>query len=266
MFTSTMSNASHTPVPSGFPAMIYIIRHGEKPSTVDTRARPLLPEFAAPTLGIDSQGNPNEHSLTPRGWQRAGALAVRFAASPIYDPSHSVAPSEDGSKRTGWYRPAALFASGYTDNGIDTSTIHRAYLTVQPLAEVLDEQDRANGGDGCQINALFEVKATKAAVAAILQAGPGTVLAAWEHHAIYEGRPAGGGGPSGLVSHLPISNPQDLPEAWPDDRFDLIWCFTRVPSSATKRSDATPTHRYTFSQQPQCLLAGDLYSVAGPGN
>lgn len=257
-----MSNASDTPAPSGPPAVIYIIRHGEKPSTIDARSRPLLPELVAPTLGTDSQGNPNEHSLTPRGWQRAGALAVRFASAPIVDRSRSAPHTEHDSHRIRWYRPEALFASRYTDNGIDTSTIHRAYLTLQPLAELLDEQNRADDGNGCRINATFDVKDTKAAIMAILRAGPGTVLVAWEHHAIYDRQPADGGRPSGLVAHLPISNPQDLPKAWPDDRFDLIWCFSRQQPSATDPSDATPA-RYTFTQQPQCLLAGDLPSAAG---
>lgn len=251
-----MSNASHTSTPSGFPAVIYIIRHGEKPSMIDSRARPLLPELVAPTVGTDSQGNPNEHSLTPRGWQRAGALALRFATAPVHNPSRSGPHREDASNRTGWYRPEALFASRYTDNGLDTSTMHRAYLTLQPLAELLDENGRAEGGDGCQINASFDVKDTKAAVAAILRSGPGTVLVAWEHHAIYERQLGDGGESSGLAAHLPISNSQDLPEAWPDDRFDLIWCFSRDQPSVTDRSDAS--QQYTFSQQPQCLLAGDL--------
>lgn len=247
-------NTSNNP---GSPALIYIIRHGEKPATINPQARPVLPELVSPTHGTDSQGNPNEHSLTPRGWQRAGAMAVRFATAPIYDPD---------SQGTTWCRPESLFASRYTDNDIDTSVVHRAYLTIQPLAELLDEQHRAGGGEGCQINASFEVKDTKAAVAAILRSGPGTVLVAWEHHAIYEKQPADGGGPSGLVAHLPISNPQDLPEAWPDDRFDLIWCFSQEKPSDGNRSEPKPTHHYTFSQYPQCLLAGDIGTVADPSH
>ena len=102
------------------------------------------------------------------------------------------------------------------------------------------------------------MKDTKAAVTAILRPGPGTVLVAWEHHAIYERQLGDGRESSGLAAHLPISNPQDLPEAWPDDRFDLIWCFSRKQRSATERYDATLTDRYTFSQRPQRLLAGHL--------
>ena len=243
--------------------LIYIIRHAEKPSTVDARSLPLLPELVAPTLGTDSRGNPNEHSLTPRGWQRAGALAARFSSAPMYDPRPNSQRKDDTPDRLVWYRPEALFASRYTDNGVDTSTVHRAYLTVQPLAQLLDEQDRATGGKGCGINASFDVKDTKAAVAAILDAGPGTVLVAWEHHAIYEKKPADGDGPSGLVSHLPLSNPHDLPGAWPDDRFDLLWCFTRQQLSATDQSEEAPSYRYTFSEQPQRLLAGDLAAADG---
>ncbi len=252
-----MSNASHTPDPSRSPAVIYIIRHGEKPSTADSNIRPELPELAAPTHGIDSQGNPNEHSLTPRGWQRGGALARRFATAPTFGPSPSGPQEDNDANPADWYQPEALFAARYTDNGIDTSTMHRAYLTLQPLAQLLDEKDRGEGGNGCQINAAFDVKDTKAAVAAILRAGPGPVLVAWEHHAIFQRGLGDGGEPSGLVAHLPLSNPQDLPDAWPDDRFDLLWCFTREHPSVTERSDAMRTHRYTFSEQTQNLLAGD---------
>ena len=77
---------------------------------------------------------------------------------------------------------------GYTDNGRDTTTLQRSYLTLQPLAELLDEKSRADGRGGCQIYAGLDAKDTKAAMAAILAAGPGTVLVALEHHAIHSGK------------------------------------------------------------------------------
>lgn len=40
------------------------------------------------------------------------------------------------------------------------------------------------------------------------------------------------------------------PKMWPEDRFDVVWVFTR-------RKD----HSWTFTQVPQLLLAGDGRSV-----
>src|SRR6478672_8454354 len=58
------------------PQQIYLIRHGEKPA--DPPASPLGAPAAAsgPPFGVDIDGNQNEHSLLPRGWQRCGALAA----------------------------------------------------------------------------------------------------------------------------------------------------------------------------------------------
>ena len=47
---------------------IYMIRHAEKPNGIGP-------------AGIDESGNPDGESLTPRGWQRAGAWTELFAPS-----------------------------------------------------------------------------------------------------------------------------------------------------------------------------------------
>ena len=52
------------------PRQIFTIRHAEKPA--DDAAN------SEPPFGIDINGNPNPHSLTPRGWQRSGALTDLF--------------------------------------------------------------------------------------------------------------------------------------------------------------------------------------------
>jgi broad specificity phosphatase PhoE len=81
-----------------------IIRHGEKP-----------PASGAPQ-GIDAQGNPEPHSLTPRGWTRARALVSLFAPTA-------------GPPRAGLARPAAIYAAGGT-----TTDGLRTRETVSPLA------------------------------------------------------------------------------------------------------------------------------------
>jgi hypothetical protein len=53
-----------------------------------------------------------------------------------------------------------------------------------------------------------------------------------------------------------ISTPQDtqIPQHWPDDRFDVVWSFTREVRSGT----------YTFDQIPELLLAGDIDERISP--
>src|SRR5215471_5095305 len=54
---------------------ILLIRHAEKP---DNESR-----------GVNSDGSPDEKSLTVRGWQRAGALFAQFAEAKFLFASHS---------------------------------------------------------------------------------------------------------------------------------------------------------------------------------
>jgi hypothetical protein len=51
-----------------------------------------------------------------------------------------------------------------------------------------------------------------------------------------------------LVRGFPISNADDVPHHWPDDRFDLIWVLTREPSDT----------EFVFSSVEQRLLDGDV--------
>ena len=71
---------SQRPAPgaSAPPELIYIIRHGEKPAYPPAADPGQDPPPPAPPFGVDYQGNQDEHSLLPRGWQRSGALAVLF--------------------------------------------------------------------------------------------------------------------------------------------------------------------------------------------
>jgi len=60
----------------------------------------------------------------------------------------------------------------------------------------------------------------------------GIVLIAWEHKVL----------PS-LIGHVPGA--PAVPAAWPDERFDMVWILERAEG------------RWSFSQRPQLLLAGD---------
>lgn len=72
---------------TAFPRTITIIRHGEKPTGEKHSA-----------LGVDLQGKERPDSLTPRGWQRAGALAVLLGGEQVPAP---------------FTRPSVLYTCGY---------------------------------------------------------------------------------------------------------------------------------------------------------
>jgi hypothetical protein len=87
------------------PDVIYIIRHGEKPSD-------------PPSAGVDFHGGPSEHSLLPRGWQRSGALVGLFdpARGGLRSPTVLLSPARDHPRKT---------------------ASHRTYQTIQGLSDRL---------------------------------------------------------------------------------------------------------------------------------
>lgn len=104
--------------------------------------------------GVTDAGHADEHSLTVRGWQRAGALA-RF-----------LAPVDGG----GELRPDAVFASRI-GKGSET---RRPQQTVSPLVAM-------------QPALFYDTAHLKTEVAALMSAvlsRSGTVLVAWEHSMI----------------------------------------------------------------------------------
>jgi hypothetical protein len=78
--------------------------------------------------------------------------------------------------------------------------------------------------------------------ASVLSDYSGVVLICWEHGHI----PA-------LAAALPAAQGAAIPGTWPDDRFDMIWAFTRLPGPAPLR--------YAFTQVPQRLLPGDAETI-----
>jgi len=169
--------------------MIMIVRHAEKPIAADVR-------------GVRPNGDHDRHSLSVRGWTRAGALVGLFA------PQH-------GEPEAGLQRPDAIYASGHADEGS-----RRPVQTVTPLAERLGQHIHHGRGLG-----------DEAALAAKLAVHDGAALVAWHHEAIPD-----------IARSL---GAVDFPEHWPDDRFDVVWTFTRDGGG------------WRFAQVPQLLLAGD---------
>ena len=118
---------------------ILLIRHSEKPVEGGKDA------------GVDAIGKPDPRGLTPRGWQRAGAL-VRWIVPALEGVPAPIAP------------PTAIFAAKPSESS------DRPLLTVQPLAKLLglEIDARFRGEDAAQL-----VKAADAI--------DGVALVCWRH-------------------------------------------------------------------------------------
>ena len=178
------------------PASIGIVRHAEKQLG------------DAPPLGVSVAGTPDPESLTPRGWQRAGALISLFVER---------AGTSGGALLP---TPSRLFASELGPH----SHSRRPIETLEPLSQRL----------GVTLDDPFLQDELDQLVAAI-RSCEGHVLVAWEHKRIP------------LIANRLVGDPARVPQAWPDDRFDLVWLFEPDPGEAT----------YRLRQVPQLLLAGD---------
>jgi len=199
------------------PEVIYIVRHGEKPADPPLAGPGQSPPEPVAPFGVDDQGNQDAHSLLPRGWQRSGALAV------LFDPAL-------GTLQAGLQTPAALLSPSY-GNPAETAA-HRTYQTIQGLGDRL----------GLPVVSAFAEGQEPQLAASVVSGYSGVVLICWEHDHI----PA-------LASSLPAAPGTAIPQAWPGDRFDVIWAFTLVPAAASVQ--------YTFGQVPQQLLSGDTDTV-----
>ena len=154
------------------PRSISLLRHAEK------QVGGVLPQ------GVSLDGTPDPDSLTPRGWQRAGAIVGLFVASPIAGRSAKL-PT-----------PSHLFASEIGPH----SRSRRPIETLQPLAERL----------GLTIGESFLQDELDGLVSAVLECD-GDVVVAWEHKRIP------------LIAKRLVSDQATVPLVWPDDRYDVIW-------------------------------------------
>ena len=87
---------------------------------------------------------------------------------------------------------------------------------------------------GISVENTFSHSDTAAAAASIL-ADDRDVLVVWHHGSMPQ-----------LLAQFPLVHAAAVPMAWPEDRFDLIWCLARTPGGA-----------YEFSTAAQDLLADD---------
>ena len=155
--------------------------------------------------GVDADGNEDDSSLTEVGWQRANRLVD------LFDPAQ-------GAPRAGLARPTAIYAAGVTDDGEG----QRTRETVAPLADRLGLPIDTEYGRGQEKKLVDRV---------VDEQGP--VLISWQHGGITE-----------IADAFPSVKPKP-PSEWPDDRFDVIWTFTRTDDG------------WRFAQVPEDLLPGD---------
>jgi len=163
----------------GPPRLIFVIRHGEKQES------PSVP------LGIDVDGVHDEHSLVPRGWQRAGALAQLFA-------------SFDRKLRPGLETPDCLRSPFYRD--ASQTSRRRTHQTLHPISQRLE----------LTIHSTFAEDQQQSLVADILAEDREVTLVCWEHKHI----PL-------LARCIPTVSGTIMPATWPDECFDVVWRFSR---------------------------------------
>lgn len=157
------------------------------------------------TDGVDARGREDDSSLTPAGWDRAHRLVD------LFDPVQ-------GSPRPGLARPATIYAAGANDRGRG----RRTRETVAPLADRLRITTDTTFGKGDEEDLVEHVTAK-----------PGPALISWQHGEI----------PS-IADAFPSVTP-DPPSEWPDNRFDVVWTFTRTADG------------WHFAQVPELALPGD---------
>lgn len=160
--TASVKNPMITRMPDRRALTLLFIRHAEKPEL-------------GQAIGIDARGNPDKRSLTPRGWQCAGAWVQ------LFKPALGGVPALP--------EPSAIFAS---DPGDDDDRSSRPLETVTPLAAMLD----------LTVDHRF-AKGQEAELAGTIEAMSGVVLVCWQHETIGAIVGARGNPPAGVPSHWP---------------------------------------------------------------
>ncbi|HEY0934010.1 MAG TPA: hypothetical protein VGD91_09730 [Trebonia sp.] len=137
---------------------------------------------------------------------------------------------EFGPMRPGLRTPTVLVAPSWGHPG--KTAAHRSYQTIQGLSEHLE----------VPITSRFAQGEEQELADSLVSHHSGVVLICWEHKHI----PL-------IAAALPAVSGTVIPRKWPRDRYDVIWVLTLVPEPGPVR--------YTFSQLPQQLLAGDAATV-----
>ncbi|HEY8223780.1 MAG TPA: hypothetical protein VIG25_00800 [Pyrinomonadaceae bacterium] len=166
------------------------------------------PAKDGPPYGVTVKGERSKESLEVRGWQRAGAMTKLFA------------PASGQFQHPALAKPQFL----YTSKPLRRRGSRRPIETITPLADKLAIRINSNFARDEIESMLEEVFLCK-----------GVVLICWQREYIPR-----------IASQI-LGSENVAPTSWPDDRFDMVWVFDLVRSSA----------KYKFKQVPQQLLRGD---------
>lgn len=181
---------------------VIVIRHAEKPTSQPKRH------------GVAEDGTPDKESLTVRGWRHAGSLAAVFSGEGAHPDGAAIG------------RPAHIFASGVGKkrvkgaDGRSTTVGSHSRRPLQTVAEMAARLDLTP--------VTSHRRGEEAALVADALGRDGTVLICWQHEDIPAiGRAIAGAGAG-------------VPDAWPGDRYDIVWIFDRKGKGWTFRSLAHP--------------------------
>ena len=183
--------------PAQAPLVVMFARHGEKPGD------------SGPPHGINDRGETDKHSLSVRGWTRAGALAALLAHAPMGSHPHLV-------------RPERIVATAPSRN----AKSRREMDTALPLGSRVRVDVEGTHGHGSEAAARQDILGQRR-----------DTFVVWHHGSLAH-----------FVRGFPIANPDQVPDEWPDDRFDMIWILRRGADEVS----------YTFSSVDQRLLSGDV--------
>jgi len=158
--------------------------------------------------GVTLEGERNKESLQPLGWQRAGALANLFA------------PTNGAMQNAALAQPQFLYAS----KPLRHKGSRRPLQTIMPLAEKLS----------LPVNWHYQRSEVESVLEEVFSCS-GVVLMCWQREYIPD-----------LANYI-LGTKKGVPQAWPEDRFDMIWVF-----DLDRRSG-----NYKLKQNPQRLLRGN---------
>jgi hypothetical protein len=158
--------------------------------------------------GVTRKGERSKESLEVRGWQRAGALTSLLA------------PANGRFQHASLAKPQFLFAS----KPLRRKGSRRPLETITPLANKLR----------IKVNSDFPRSELESMIEVVFGC-KGVVLICWQREYIPE-----------IASHI-MGSKKQVPQNWPEDRFDMIWVFDLNRSSG----------KYKFKQVPQRLLVRD---------
>jgi broad specificity phosphatase PhoE len=181
---------------------VIVIRHAEKPTAHPKRH------------GVAEDGTPDKESLTVRGWRHAGSLAAVFAAEGAHPKGAALG------------RPDRIFASAVGRKrvaGPDGRTVTVGSHSRRPLQTVSEMAARLG-----LVPDTSHHRGEEAALAADAIGREGTVLICWQHEDI----PA--------IGRAIAGDHAGIPDAWPGDRYDIVWVFDRKGTGWTFRTLAHP--------------------------